>query len=340
MRRLFTVLACAVIVVTPGAPVWANDKPQSGDQPITAMGNRDGRRGDYRHGGRHRHHDGHRHGYRRYRDYDDDYYYGRGGRYRRGGYYGGGYYGGGRGYYDDRYYGGGRGYYDDRYYGGGRGYYGDRYYYDRYNYDRYDNCGYGGARYDYRCDCYHRDTRCDRSGYRGRGYYGPYSVDGQPVTSPAPDAPAAESPSPQAEAVPAAYEPQHAESGPKPDAKATPPPAAKPAPAPDAAPSPEATLLRPRPRRTRPPRLRPPSRSPSPRSGAVRRRARRCRRTRAPSLPPSGAHAALSPGNKKPLTPEGAARSMLQVFSSPPPIAPVRGISRGDCVPICHSVRN
>ena len=46
-----------------------------------------------------------------------------------------------------------------------RGYYGDRT--ATTVYDRYDSCGYRGRRYDSRCDCYHRDTRCDRYDYRG-----------------------------------------------------------------------------------------------------------------------------------------------------------------------------
>src|SRR5688500_6436168 len=57
MRRLFTVLACATLVVGLGAPAWGNGSgSQTTDQPITAMGK----------GG---HHGGHRggHGDRGYR---------------------------------------------------------------------------------------------------------------------------------------------------------------------------------------------------------------------------------------------------------------------------------
>ena len=206
MRRLFTVLACATLVVGLGAPAWGNGSGSSStDQPITALGKgRDrgghqGGRGDrgYR-GGRGDHRDGYGRGYRRgYRHgYDRD-------RYR----YGYGY----RGYYGcgyspdcDPYYGG---------YSGGR----------RYYYDRYDFCGDQGRRYDHR-DCYRRDTRCNRySRYRGRGYYGPYSVDGEENTSPVADVPAAESPSPQAQSDPAIEAQDH----PAPSSEPAPEPAAE-----------------------------------------------------------------------------------------------------------------
>src|SRR5213593_989042 len=201
MRRLLTGLACAALVVGLGAPAWASDDARSTDQPITAMGKGGGHHGDHGdrdgrrdHGDRRGHgdHDGYRH---RRGDYDRGYYrhhY----RYRYGydRYYYGGYYG--CGYYPDC----------DPYYGGYYG--GRRYYYDR-NY-----CGYRGPRYDSRCDCYHRDTRCDRGGggeysrydrgcdcyYRSRGAYRPYAVTDTPDAAPAPaaqPAPVAESPGPQ-----------------------------------------------------------------------------------------------------------------------------------------------
>jgi hypothetical protein len=186
MRRVLTVVACAALVVGSGAPVLANDKAQSDDQPITAQGKGKGERGDkggrgdrdgkgdrdgrgYRgdrgdrdrgHGGHYRsgrghrhHHDGH-HRYRRHHHYDDDYYY-YGHRYRHGRYYDGYY--GGRYYYDDPYY--DRYYYDRDYY--------DRYYYDRYYYDR-GYC-YGGPRSDNRCgDCKQADSPCERKTTRER----------------------------------------------------------------------------------------------------------------------------------------------------------------------------
>ena len=230
MRRLFTVLACATLVVGLGAPAWGNGSGSSStDQPITAMGkggHRGGHHGDrgdrgYRRGGRGHHHDGYGRGYRRgdrHGYHRDRYGYG----------YGRGYYG--CGYYPDC----------DPYYGG---YYGGR----RYYYDRYDSCG-RGPRYDYRCDCYHRDTRCDRyNGYRGRGsrgYYGPYSVDGQENTSPvadAPiaDAPAAESPSPQQQSEVVAVQPQdHPAPAPDEPSGETAEPTPAPEPAHEAAPAP------------------------------------------------------------------------------------------------------
>jgi hypothetical protein len=198
MRKLLTVLASAAVVVGLGAPVWANGKAQSADQPITAMGKGGGHHGDHRdHDGRRSHgdHRGHRDrdhdGYRHHRgDYDRGYY-----RHHRNydRYYYGGYYG--CGYYPDC----------DPYYGG---YYGGRRdYYDR-DYDR--GCGYNRPRYDSRCDCYHRDTRCDRSRDRyydrGCGCYRTNAADepqpdaNAPAAEPAPSAepaPAAESPSPQ-----------------------------------------------------------------------------------------------------------------------------------------------
>ena len=188
MRRLLTVLACATLVAGLGAPAWGNSSSGSGDQPISAMGKGHGRHGGHHrdHGGRgyHRggrgHHDGYHHGgYRR------GYRHGYRDRYYDGGYYGCGY------YPDcDPYYGGG--------YYGGRRYYNDRYYYDRYDYDRGSyGCG-RGQRYDSRCDCYHRDTRCDRNYSRERQcgsgdcYYRSRSADPEPAS-----APAADSPSPQ-----------------------------------------------------------------------------------------------------------------------------------------------
>jgi hypothetical protein len=228
MRKLLTVLACAGLVVGLGAPAWGNDASKSDDQPITAMG-----KGGGRHGGHHRDHDGRgSRGGRHHRDHDG---------YRHGRSYDRGYDGHRHRYGYDRYGYYGCGYYPDcdPYYGG---YYGGR----RYNYDRYDSCRYRGNRYDYRCDCYHRDTRCDRYYYRGhRGYYGPYSVDGdQADTSPVPDDPAAESPSPQEQSTVTAY---HADdhAAPVPDkpasesVKPAPAPQSQPAPAPEAAPAPE-----------------------------------------------------------------------------------------------------
>ncbi len=158
MRRLLTVLALATLVVGSAAPVGASNKAQSGDEPITAMGKRGGRHGGHHdgrrgyHGGRHRRghhgHDGYRRGHRHH--HDRGYHRHRHHRYGYGydrGYYGGYY---GCGYYPDC----------DPYYGGYYG--GRRYYYDRYDYDRVRLLRVRGPRYDSRCDCYHRDTRCDR----------------------------------------------------------------------------------------------------------------------------------------------------------------------------------
>src|SRR2546421_70279 len=81
----------------------------------------------------------------------------------------------------------------------------------------------GGHRYDSRCDCSHRDTRCDRYGggsyrrydpgcdcyYRSYGgSYRPYAATDAPQASPAPaaePAPVAESPSPQPQSTIVAY---------------------------------------------------------------------------------------------------------------------------------------
>jgi hypothetical protein len=208
MRKLLTVLASAAMVVGLGAPAWASDNAPSADQPITAMGKGGGHHGEHRGDRGDRGHQGDRHrgdrgdhGYRHgHRDYDDGYYRHHN-RYRYGydrSYYGGYY---GCGYYPDcdPYYGG---------YDGGRRSYNDRSYYDR-DYDR--GCGYrGGSRYDSRCDCYHRDTRCDRSRdryydrgcdcYRTYGAEDPQTDANAPAAEPAPapeSAPVADSPSPQ-----------------------------------------------------------------------------------------------------------------------------------------------
>src|SRR5438034_1289014 len=164
MRRMLTVLAGAALVVGLAAPVWAEGKAHPADQSITALGNHGGDREGGHHGGGGWHgHDGdHREGHHEGggwhgRDHDGDHHhydhdYDRG--------YSRHHYGYDRNYYGCGYYGCGYpDYYDGYYYGGG---YGGRYYYDRDD-DYY--CGSRGPRYDQRCDCYHRDTRCDRSGY-------------------------------------------------------------------------------------------------------------------------------------------------------------------------------
>src|SRR5687767_7637240 len=193
MRKLLTVLAGATLVIGLSGPAVSasSAEGQSSDQ-IEAMGKRDrGRHGD-RHGrrydrgghrhhrdrGYHRGHGGHRrhhghHGYRHHRHHRSHY-----------------------GYYGHPYY------YDRGYYGGG-GYYGDPYYYDRHYYDRGGYCSYRGPRYDSRCDCYHRDTRCDRY----NGHYRAHSVTDAPDTTPVAEDPVAESPSPQSQLTPV-VEPQ------------------------------------------------------------------------------------------------------------------------------------
>lgn len=251
MRRTLTVLAGAALVVGLAAPVWADSKAQPADQPITAQGDHGHGHGD--HDGGHRGHDsGHREGHRDHdggghgHDHDgyrhhydrDDYHHGY---YRH-------HYGYDRYYYGCGYYGCGYPYYYDNYYYGG--YYG-RDYYDRDDY----YCGYRGPRYDRRCDCYHRDTRCDRYGY-GDGRYRRYDrgcdcyyaseaapASGAEANTPAADpAPAAESSSPQD----ATFTAQHADDypAPPPGAAMTPPPAsaAAPSPAPAPAPAPEPAM--------------------------------------------------------------------------------------------------
>jgi len=194
MRKLLTGLAFAALVVGLGAPAWGNGKAQSADQPITALGDR-GHHGGHREG--HGDHDGRRHGhgdhdgYRHdHGDYDRGYY--RHGHYRDRYYYDRYYYD--RDYYDGYY---GCGYYPDcdPYYGGYYG--GRRYYYDRY----YDDDCYSRYRRDYR---YRGD--CGRSRYydRGCGCYRTYGAEGaeqqSDANAPAAEpAPAADSPSPQAQ---------------------------------------------------------------------------------------------------------------------------------------------
>lgn len=200
MRRSLSLLAAAALVVSLGAPAYAgNARDPAEDKKVTAMRDRDDRRGRHHRGDsyRHRRHnrgdDSYRH--RRHSRDRDDYRH----RYNRRGYNRHGYHRSGysrHGYYGDPYYGGRYGYYDDPYYR-----------------DCYSGPGSWRSHYRYR---YGYD-RCQRY-YRGGNYY-PYQVnDGSTAQTPMPD-----------ETAPPAGEP----AAPAPEPAA--PPADQTAPAPDPA---------------------------------------------------------------------------------------------------------